>query len=217
MDRTPSTPCLSASTHAAAIPAGRRADGTADLPARWPDPGRETANLVRLAQAGDTSAFGALYEEHAPAIHRFLRRRMDGPDEVVEDLTAEVFVKVYEKLERYEERGLPFTAWLYRIARNHLIDHLRRWPRVATSSLAKAGEVPEQASQRATARVLDLRVLEPALARLPVEQRRTVELRFLHGLSVAETAALMDRSDEAVKKLQARGLVNLRRLLAPAS
>lgn len=167
------------------------------------------------AQHGDAAAFGALYETYAPVIYRFLRRRLDGPDEVVEDLTEEVFVKVYEKLDRYQERGVPFTAWLYRIAHNHLVDHLRTQPKAIAYSLDEVTNVAERGAASAFGRVLDREALAPALARLTNEQRQAVQLRFLEGLSVADTASLMQRSDEAVKKLQARALANLRRLLAP--
>ena len=173
------------------------------------------AQLVVLAQQGDQTAFASLYEQYSPLVYRFLRRRLDGPDEIVEDLTEDVFVKVYEKLDRYVERGLPFTAWLYRIAHNHLVDYLRSLPRMTASSLDAVAEVPERAATAAFSRVLDRQSLEPALARLTPEQRQTIELRFLEGMSVAETAATMGRSDEAVKKLQARALANLRRHLAP--
>jgi RNA polymerase sigma-70 factor, ECF subfamily len=173
------------------------------------------AELVTRAQQGDQTAFASLYEQYSPLVYRFLRRRLDGADEVVEDLTEDVFVKVYEKLDRYVERGLPFTAWLYRIAHNHLVDHLRSLPRLAASSLEAVGDVPERAATANFNRVIDRQSLEPALARLTPEQRQAIELRFMAGMSVAETAAAMDRSDEAVKKLQARALTNLRRHLAP--
>ena len=77
-------------------------------------------------------------------------------------------------------------------------------------------EVAERSASSAFGRVLDQQALAPALARLTPEQRRAVELRFLEGLSVAETSVAMARSEEAVKKLQARALANLRRHLAPA-
>ena len=173
------------------------------------------AELVVLAQRGDQAAFGSLYEQCAPLVYRFLRRRLDGDDEIVQDLTEDVFVKAYEKLDRYVERGLPFTAWLYRIAHNHLVDYLRTLPRLCASSLDAVAEVPERAASAAFSRVLDQQSLEPALARLTPEQRQAVELRFIEGMSVAETAETMGRSDEAVKKLQARALANLRRHLAP--
>jgi len=177
---------------------------------------QQVGELVARAQRGDSAAFAALYEAYAPLVYRFLRRRLDGSDEVVQDLTADVFVKVYEKLDRYVERGLPFTAWLYRLAHNHLVDYLRTLPRYQASSLDETVEVAEHTSGSAFGRILDQQALQPALARLTAEQRETVELRFFEGLSVAETAARMGRSDEAVKKLQARALANLRRSLAPS-
>jgi len=177
---------------------------------------QNAAALVTRAQQGDPTAFGELYEEYSPLVFRFLRRRVDGSDEVVEDLTEDVFVKVYEKLDRYVERGLPFTAWLYRIAHNHLVDYLRSRPRYTAHSLDDVAEVAERHAPAAYGRVLDQQSLEPALARLTPEQRQAVEYRFLEGPSVAETASAMARSEEAVKKLQARALANLRRHLAPS-
>jgi len=174
------------------------------------------AALVSRAQQGDQLAFAEIYEQYSPLVYRFLRRRLDGADEIVEDLAEDVFVKVYEKLDRYVERGLPFTAWMYRIAHNHLVDYLRTLPRYTASSLDETIEVAEHHSSSAFGRVLDRETLEPALARLTAEQRQTVELRFLEGLPVADTAKIVGRSEEAVKKLQARALANLRRHLAPA-
>jgi RNA polymerase sigma-70 factor, ECF subfamily len=173
------------------------------------------AELVTRAQQGDQMAFASLYEQYLPLVYRFLRRRLDGADEIVEDLAEDVFVKVYEKLDRYVERGLPFTAWLYRIAHNHLVDYLRSLPRMSATSLDDVGDVAERSASAAFSRVIDRQSLEPAMARLTPEQRQAIELRFIVGMSVAETAEKMGRSDEAVKKLQARALANLRRHLAP--
>src|SRR5215212_6294904 len=175
------------------------------------------AALVSRAQQGDQLAFAAIYEQYSPLVYRFLRRRLDGSEEIVEDLTEDVFVKVYEKLDRYVERGLPFTAWLYRIAHNHLVDYLRSLPRMTAHSLDDVTEVAEVAASAAYRQVLDRQSLEPAMARLTSEQRQAIELRFMEGMSVAETATTMGRSDEAVKKLQARALANLRRHLMPAA
>jgi len=174
---------------------------------------REAAELVARAQQGDQMAFATLYEQYRPLVYRFLRRRLDGADETVEDLTEDVFVKLYEKLDRYVERGLPFTAWLYRIAHNQLVDFVRTLPRQTAQSLDVVADVAEQQATAEYRSVLDRETLEPALARLTAEQRQAVELRFLQGMSVAETAKTMDRSEEAVKKLQARALANLRRYL----
>ena len=178
---------------------------------------QQAAALVAQAQQGDQQAFATLYEQYRPLVFRFLRRRLEGSEEVVEDLTEDVFVKLYEKLDRYVERGLPFTAWLYRIAHNQLVDYLRTLPRQTAQPLDAVADVPERQTTSEYSSVLDRQTLEPALARLTPEQRQAVEFRFLQGMSVAETAAAMGRSEEAVKKLQARALVNLRRALTPTS
>ena len=174
---------------------------------------KQAAVLVAQAQAGDQQAFATLYEQYRPLVYRFLRRRLDGSDETVEDLTEDVFVKLYEKLDRYVERGLPFTAWLYRIAHNQLVDYVRTLPRNSAQPLDTVADIPEYQTGSEYRSVLDRETLEPALARLTPEQRQAVELRFLQGMSVAETSAAMGRSEEAVKKLQARALANLRRSL----
>jgi RNA polymerase sigma-70 factor (ECF subfamily) len=174
------------------------------------------AALVRRAQQGDPAAFADLYAEYAPLVFRFLRHRVDGSDEVVDDLTADIFVKVYEKLDRYVDRGLPFAAWLFRMAHNHLIDYVRRLAHTTTSPLEVAAEVAERGSERAYGRVLDQQLLEHALVGLTAVQRQTIEFRFIVGMTIAETAAAVGRSEHAVKKLQARGLVQMRkRLVAP--
>jgi RNA polymerase sigma-70 factor (ECF subfamily) len=175
-----------------------------------------TNELVARAQQGDADAFATLYEAFAPLVFSYLRRRMNGPAEAVEDLTADVFVRVYEKLDRYVDRGLPFSAWLFRMAHNQLIDDARKHARATFTSLDHVTEVTEPADEQAGQeyrQILDRETLEPALAQLTREQRQVLELRFLQGLSVAEAAAVLERSEDAVKKLQARGLMSLRRIL----
>src|SRR5215210_9008148 len=98
----------------------------------------DVQTLVERAQAGDGGAFGELYEQFAPDISRYLLRHLNGHWESAEDLTEEVFVKVLQRLGSYQFRGMPFSAWLYRIARNHMIDYLRTRPRQSISSLDTA-------------------------------------------------------------------------------
>ena len=172
--------------------------------------------LVERAQTGDPAAFGDLYERFAPEIQRYLTRHLAGRRELAEDLTEEVFLKVLERINSYQFRGLPFSAWLYRIARNHMIDHIRSRPKQPLSSLDAAPEIPEVRAQRALDHSLDRQELAHALGRLTGDQRRAVILRFLAGLSTAATAARMDKTEDAVKKLQARGLLQLRRILEQA-
>ncbi len=177
----------------------------------------ETAGLVARAQRGEADAFAALYAAYAPEVERYLWRRLGRRDDgLSEDLTAEVFLRAYERLDRYVDRGLPFAAWLYRLARNLLIDHLRAAPRHAADSLDRAPEVVEvadRAAARDAGQVLDHLTLGPALARLTPDQRRALELRFLEDLPTADVAAILGKTEDGVKKLQARGLAQLRRTL----
>jgi RNA polymerase sigma-70 factor, ECF subfamily len=127
-----------------------------------------------------------------------------------------VFLKVLERIGSYQFRGLPFSAWLYRIARNHMIDHLRARPRQIVSSLDAAPEIPEKRAEQVMDRSLDRHELTYALNRLTSDQRQVVTLRFLDGFTTAETAEIMGKTEDAVKKLQARGLVQLRRIIEHA-
>ena len=172
--------------------------------------------LVERAQGGDGGAFGELYERFAPEIRRYLLRQVNGRQETAEDLTAEVFLKAFQRLGGYQARGLPFTAWLYRIARNHLIDHLRSARNRAVASLDVAPDVPAAGAESELAGVLDRRELAEALTGLSEEQRWVIRLRFLGGLTTAETARLVGKTEDAVKKLQARGLVRMRRSIEAA-
>jgi RNA polymerase sigma-70 factor (ECF subfamily) len=172
--------------------------------------GDEVQSLVERAQSGDGGAFGELYEQFSPEIFRYLLRHLNGRRESAEDLTEEVFLR------SYQFRGLPFSAWLYRIARNHMIDHLRSRPRQIISSLDAAPEIPEKKAELVMDRSLDRHELSYALERLTSDQRHVVTLRFLDGFTTAETAEIMGKTEDAVKKLQARGLVQLRRIIEQA-
>lgn len=178
---------------------------------------RELEALVSRARAGDRAAFGALYERLAPKIYAFFVYKLRGDTTTAEDLTEDVFLRALRALEEYEARGLPFTAWLYRVAQNRLIDHIRWQQRRPRLLLDAAEQTPDSFAQRALGSVLDRAELIAALASLPRDQRRVVCLRFLHALSLAETAAAMARGEESVRKLQRRALVALRRWLEGAA
>lgn len=170
--------------------------------------------LVRRAQARDEGAFSALYEHFSPKIHSYLYYHLNGHSSYeAEDLTNEVFIKVLEKIHTFEFRGLPFSAWLYRIAHNRLIDHVRGQPKAPSASIDDCLNLHQESAQRALENALDAEDLRAALVDLTEEQRQVIVLRFVQGLNTAETAAAMDKSEDAVKKLQARGLITLKKIL----
>lgn len=172
--------------------------------------------LVTRAQRGDPGAFGALYERLAPKLHNYLYHQTGGDVHLAEDLVEDVFVRVLEKLGHYEDRGLPFVAWVYRIAHNRLVAYHRALPEQTTAALGETFDPAKPAAVRVLNEALTPASLVRALRRLTEEQRQAVVLRFLQGMSVAEAARTMGKTEDAVKKLQARGLRTLRRSVGSA-
>jgi RNA polymerase sigma-70 factor (ECF subfamily) len=168
--------------------------------------------IVRRASSGNSAAFAELYDAYAPRVRRFLRHQL-GDDDLAEDLLQRTFVKMIEALPRYHARGLPFGAWVFRIARNAVIDH-RRTAHPALGLDAVAERPSEVGDPAALAeRNQDRATLRAALDMLPSDQRDVLVWRFLAGLSPAETAVMMGRSNGAVRVLQHRALVALRAVL----
>lgn len=181
---------------------------------RWKEPlGMEIQAVVERAQDGDREAFGELYEQLSPKVYSYLYYHLNGRSHQAEDLTEEVFVKILERLSRYEDRGMPFSAWVFRIAHNHLIDHVRAQPKLGPISIDECHDLPEQGSERTLELALTHTELAHAISRLTEDQRRVVILRFLQGMSTAEAGHVLGKTQDAVKKLQARGLQVLRKNL----
>lgn len=166
--------------------------------------------LITRAQAGDAEAFSALYRAHAQTIYRYLLVRVNEPAQA-EDLTAEVFLRVVDSLPNYVERGAPFGAWLFRIARGKLIDHYRRSARRPMAHLTDTlpADDPEPGVSAETNE--SWRELQAALAKLTDEQRDVIQFRFMEDWSLEDTARVMNKSVNAVKALQHRALNALNR------
>jgi RNA polymerase sigma-70 factor (ECF subfamily) len=171
-------------------------------------------DVVQRAKDGDTTAFAELYETHAPRLYRYFLPRVSGHAQIAEDLTEEVFVRVLERFNQYEDRGLPFGAWLFRIAHNLLIDSRRRAPRQPHVGLDECEEIDSPSALGSLDQALDHHELAQAMKRLTAEQQRVIRLRFLEGMTIADTARTMSKTEESVKKLQARALHAMRRMLA---
>jgi RNA polymerase sigma-70 factor (ECF subfamily) len=167
--------------------------------------------LVRRIRANERDAFDELYSRYSPRVFGYLFQRLNGNVEEAEDLTAEVFTKVYEKIDRFQVQGAPLSAWLFRIAHNRLIDSVRRRPKQTQVALDDAPALAAGPVFGGIDQAVALDQIKVGLARLTEEQRQVITLRFLESKSLAETAAVMQRNEDAVKKLQARGLASLRR------
>jgi RNA polymerase sigma-70 factor (ECF subfamily) len=181
-------------------------DRTADQLAVW--------DLVRRAQEGDAEGFGLLYDQYVDVVFRFLHHRV-GDRTTAEDLTSETFVRALRRIDSLSFQGRDVGAWLVTIARNLVLDHVkssRYRLEVSTADMRdadRATDGPEEAVfQRLTSAALMAGVQQ-----LSDDQRECLVLRFLQGLSVAETAAAMGRKDGAVKALQHRAVRRLAALL----
>jgi len=168
--------------------------------------------LVELAKAGDAEAFGRIFDEFHGAIYRFVASRVGSPSDA-EDLTQLVFVKAFEALPRYEVRGSPFGGWLFRLARNAVIDYIRTNREHADLVVVTGRASEELGPEGVTILRTDLDAVAGALRRLTPEQREVIVLRFFAGLTPREAGELMDRSEGTIRGLQFRAIEALRRAL----
>jgi RNA polymerase sigma-70 factor, ECF subfamily len=171
--------------------------------------------LITRAQRGEVNAIGWLYDRHRESIFRYLWIRLDDR-QLAEDLTGDVFMRMLDALPRYRVQGLPFRAWLYRIAHNLLVDYFRKMNHRATVPLDAVEEQgTEDDPDRTLEQILLSERLQAALRRLEPTQGEVVVLRFLAGLSLQETALALGKTEAAIKALQHRGLSGLRQALKP--
>jgi len=164
----------------------------------------ESDERLRIEAAQkDPSRFAELYEEHFERVYVFVLRRVSDRH-VAQDLTADVFHQALANLKRFEWRGAPFAAWLYRIAANEIADHFHR------TSRERPAAPPSDVSNGEMAAVEQRALLFRLVDRLPADQRRVVVMRFGEGRSIREVAQQLERSEGAVKQLQWRALQTLR-------
>jgi RNA polymerase sigma-70 factor (ECF subfamily) len=203
-----------ASTVGTGAPSGgrggaRRADTPDD------DAERERiAALVTLAQQGDAEAFGLVYDAYVDSIYRYLYYRV-GSHALAEDLTSETFLRALRRIDSFTYRGKDIGAWLVTIARNLVTDHVKssRFRLEVTTADMLDADRGDEGIEGAVLDRLDSAVLVDAIKSLKAEQQECIVLRFLQGLSVAETAQVMKRSEGAVKQLQLRAVRALAKLV----
>ncbi|MFO7678813.1 MAG: sigma-70 family RNA polymerase sigma factor [Chloroflexota bacterium] len=172
---------------------------------------QEDNELIQRAHNGSTAAIGALYDRHQPHIFRFVWSRV-GNQQVAEDLTGDIFTRMVAALPSYQIGQYPFRAWLYRIARNLVTDEYRAQkgktavPLENIMMMTTHDQTPDTIAEKN----ITLHNVQTALARIDARQREVVELRFLAGMSLQETAESLELSLAAAKSLQHRGLQALR-------
>ncbi|WP_028655589.1 sigma-70 family RNA polymerase sigma factor [Nocardioides sp. J54] len=179
-----------------------------------PEERERLIGLVELARGGDAEAFGLLYDHYQPSVYRFLYYRTRSVV-VAEDLCSETFFRALRNMPSFRWQGKDFGAWLMTIARNLATDHFkagRTRLELTTEDMGQHDDATE-GPENAVLASLTNEILLDALTKLPNEQRDCLIMRFLQGLSIAETAAALGRSDGAIKQLQLRGVRNLAKLM----
>lgn len=170
--------------------------------------------MVKNASRGDEAAAARLFDEYYPRVYKYAAARL-GPGPSAEDAASETFAKVVRELGRFKWRGAGFEGWLFRIARNVIVDMQRRGGKETLTPDALEPPEPSQEGLPEAAMVslesaAELRAL---LDRLPPEQREVLLLRFGAGLDTNETGRAMDRNANAVRQLQLRALRNVRAMI----
>jgi RNA polymerase sigma-70 factor (TIGR02952 family) len=170
--------------------------------------------LVHRAQEGDAEAFGELYDHYVTMVHRYVYHRV-GDRATAEDVTSETFVRALRRIDSLSFQGRDVGAWLVTIARNIIRDHVkssRYRLEVTTADMRDADRVTD-GPEDAVVTHLANRELLACVQQLGSEQQECIVLRFIHGLSVSETAEIMGKKDGAIKALQHRAVRRLAGLL----
>ena len=175
-----------------------------------------THALVERAQAGDAEAFGELYDRYVDLVYRYIYYRV-GTSQLAEDLTSETFLRALRRISSFTWQGRDVGAWFVTIARNLIADHYKSGRyrlEMTTDDIVETGsKMVEDSPENAVLESMQNKVLLEAVKQLNAEQQECIVLRFLQGLSVAETAQAMGKNDGAIKALQYRAIRSLGRLL----
>jgi RNA polymerase sigma-70 factor (ECF subfamily) len=171
----------------------------------------ETKRLIRAFQAGDASAFNSLYARYFDQVFSYMQVALKDTHEA-EDATQQVFLRTLQALKRFDVEGeAPFRAWLICVARNHVIDHLRKHNRLETTEPARIALHRERAGEAEQAIGWTLGWLSDdelllLIERLPTVQRQVLAMRFMLSFTTAEIADALHHTPESVRQMQSRAL-----------
>ncbi len=169
--------------------------------------------LVENAVRGEASAFGLLYDYYQPKIYRFVLIKV-GRREDAEDLTHQVFLNAWQNIKSYKNLGFPFSSWLYRIAKNQIIDRYRTKKIELGLESADAENISDPSSESVEKNLEERMWLEKvveAIRELKEDYQEVLIMRFIEDLSVKETAAAVNKSEGAVKLMQHRAMKELKK------
>jgi RNA polymerase sigma-70 factor (ECF subfamily) len=208
---TPDDRALMIALSVADSPAYAPSTGSGSSPSDDNDPeATRLRALVDLAKEGDAEAFGQLYDHYVSGVFRFIYYRV-GSQQLAEDLTSETFVRGLRAIQRFNWQGKDFGAWLTTIARNLVADHFKS-SRARLEIVAETipeGKATVASPEQEVLALISNEMLFEAVNALPNEQRDCILMRFIQGMSIAQTAAALGRSEGAIKQLQLRAVRSL--------
>lgn len=175
--------------------------------------GPEVEKLVVLSQSGDQEAFARIYDLYIDPVYRYVYYRVNSAE--AEDLVETVFLKVWENIRQYRPKQRSFSAWIFRIAHNLVVDHYRSFKDRAFDEIDP--QLPDQSRQhnpiKNTQNTLNNEVLKKALAKLKEQYREIILYKFINELSNTEIAGILGRSEGSLRILQFRALKALKKEL----
>jgi len=173
---------------------------------------QDDQNLIQRAQKHDEEAFAELYERYFDKIYRYVCLKIGNRVEA-EDMTQQVFVNALHSISSFKWRGLPFSAWLFRIAHNQVVDYLRKKTRQPLSPLNELITASGDNPQKITEQKINIEQLVLATKGLTSAQQEVIALRFAGDLPISQVAKIMGKSEGAIKALQHSAIVSLRKTL----
>lgn len=175
---------------------------------------QDEASLVGRARQRDEEAWTRLYEANFDRIYRYVVLKI-GERTEAEDITQQVFVNAIKAIGSYDYKGTPFSAWLYRIAHNKIVDYLRKKSKQPLAPLSESlvDNAPGNNPHATAYHNLDMEMVQQATKRLTPAQQEVIALRFSGDLSIIEVARAMGKSEGAVKALQHSAVLSLRKIL----
>ncbi len=172
----------------------------------------EVSNGEKEARRANEAKLASLYEEYYDKIARYAYVRIGDRTEA-EDIAEEVFLKALQSLKSYKERGIPMQAWLFRIAHNLVVDHLRKTTKRRTVPIDTVQIATDVDPVITTEKNIEVERVTKAMEQLTREQQEVLGLRFFGGLTSKEAGSILNKSDGAVREMQRAAMEKLRKLL----
>ncbi|PIR05030.1 MAG: hypothetical protein COV57_01355 [Candidatus Liptonbacteria bacterium CG11_big_fil_rev_8_21_14_0_20_35_14] len=168
--------------------------------------------LIQQAKQGESSAFGVLYDNYHEKIFRFVYFKVSHKEEA-EDLTHQVFLNAWKNIRNYKDQNLPFSSWLYRIAKNKVIDYYRLKKNNTSLDSIKDSLHDDYNIELATEEILNLENIRNAIKELNEDQQDVLIMRFIEDLPIKEVATSLGKTESAVKLIQLRAIKKLKNII----